>query len=83
MGTSSENDSTIKGHHNYETMLKILDKFIEKYLLCTKCHIPELVIFFKDKKLQAGCSACGNIQILDSVDRAGNYLSKNVPKNMN
>ena len=49
LGTSKEKSSILKGQHNYETMLKMLDKFIEKYLLCTKCNLPETQMFYKNK----------------------------------
>ena len=39
-------------------------------------------MFVKNKQLQSVCRACGNQQTLDSIHKAGNYLSKSVPKNM-
>ena len=34
----------------------------------------------KKKSLQSKCNACGNINNLDSTNKAGSYLMKNLPK---
>ena len=34
----------INGNHNKEDLCKILDDFIEKYVLCGKCKNPETVM---------------------------------------
>jgi len=59
LGASKEKKTIIKGQHNYETLLKTLDKydissfthttyrFIEKYLLCQKCSYPETSMYIK------------------------------------
>ena len=57
-------------------------RFIEKYLLCSKCQYPETSMYIKAKNLHAKCRACGNDQALDSMHRAGSYLMKQLPKNM-
>ena len=84
LGASSEKTSIIKGMHDYEKLLKCLDKFIEKYILCKKCNYPETSLFAqnKQKELKARCRACGTVSSLDSSHRAGVALLKNLPKNM-
>lgn len=34
LGANIEQDSIVKGNHTYDIMLKHLDKFIGKYVLC-------------------------------------------------
>jgi translation initiation factor 5 len=34
LGVSKEKKTIIKGQHTYEMLLKFLDKFIEKYIIC-------------------------------------------------
>lgn len=34
VGSSKEKESIIKGKHGYDDLLKILDMFIAKYILC-------------------------------------------------
>lgn len=76
LGASKEKKSILKGQHNFETLQKFLDKFIEKYLLCQKCKYPETTMYVIKKNLQSKCRACGNINNLDSNHRAGAQLMK-------
>jgi translation initiation factor 5 len=42
VGSSHVSDSIITGSHTYENLLKLLDKFIAKYVLCGNCKYPEV-----------------------------------------
>jgi len=44
VGANQEQSSIIKGQHTYESLLKLLDKFIIKYVLCGKCKYPEVAM---------------------------------------
>jgi len=46
-------------------------RFIEKYLLCTKCKYPETSMYLNKKSLKSKCRACGTINNLDSNHRSG------------
>ena len=39
---------------------KLINNFIEKYILCTVCQYPELVIKQYKSELEFSCEACGN-----------------------
>lgn len=65
-----------------EQLTNWIYRFIEKYLLCTKCKYPETTLFLKQKQLASKCRACGTIQQLDSTHRAGAQLMKQLPKDM-
>jgi hypothetical protein len=95
LGASKEKKTILKGQHSCEVLQKQLDRyvilnpliyarhrFIEKYLLCGKCHYPETSMYLKQKNLHARCRACGHDQMLDSTHRAGSYLANELPKNM-
>lgn len=53
----------IMGKRTYEDILKFLDKFIEKYVCCPKCRLPELHLRIRgDKKrgeIHGKCESCG------------------------
>jgi translation initiation factor 2 beta subunit (eIF-2beta)/eIF-5 len=51
LGCACEKKSVLKGQHSYESLLKHLDRFIEKFLLCQKCKLPETTMFFQKKAL--------------------------------
>lgn len=40
----TETTTIIRGNIPYEEIKKSLDKFIEKYILCTGCQYPEMVL---------------------------------------
>lgn len=59
LGANMEQSSIIKGNHSYNVMLKYLDKFIEKYVICKFCKYPELRMFVEGKDLKSTCNSCG------------------------
>lgn len=81
-GVSKEKTSIIKGKHTYEEVLSKLDSFIEKYLLCPKCELPEISLFSDKDVLKGKCRACGNAGKLDNSHKLTGYIIKNMPKDM-
>merc|ERR1719343_379642 len=50
----------IKGHVDTEIFQDLLDKFIDKYVLCKECHYPEIDMVVNRKgTIVASCKACG------------------------
>jgi translation initiation factor 5 len=74
LGANMEQTSLVKGKHSYDVMLKHLDKFIEKYVLCKSCRYPELRMFMDSKDLKSSCNSCGKSQIHDTIHKAGKAL---------
>jgi len=69
-----EQTSIVKGNHTYAVMLKQLDKFIEKYVICHNCKYPELSMMVEGKDLKSKCNSCGSIGNHDSMHKAGKAL---------
>jgi len=67
------------GSHSQEYLEKLLDKFIIKYVLCSKCKYPELRMEVIKKDLLSTCNACGTKKKLDQTHKAGKQLFKDVP----
>lgn len=64
LGSSfNEKKMTITGHYTYEQILNVMYDYIDYFVLCHQCYIPELTprIEGKKKKKQLfySCSACG------------------------
>jgi len=59
LGANMEQTSIVKGDHNYDVMLKQLDRFIDKYVLCKRCRYPELRMELTGKDLKSACNSCG------------------------
>lgn len=72
LGANMEQTSILKGKHTYEMLLKHLDKFIEKYVLCKGCNYPELSMSLEGKNnLVSKCNSCGKSNTHDSLTIAG------------
>jgi len=78
LGANAEQTSIIKGNHDYKIMLKHLDKFITKYVLCPNCKYPELKRFVDGKDLKSQCNSCGNTGSHDSLHKAGKEIIKQI-----
>merc|ERR1711948_212464 len=69
----------INGHHDTPVFQTMLDKFIEKYVLCQKCHLPEIDMKIKKGDILAGCAACGWTGELDNNHKLAAFIIKNPP----
>ena len=74
IGTNMEKTSIIKGDHPYSNMLKHLDKFIVKYVICPHCGYPELKYFIDGKELKSHCNSCGKKSTHDNTNKGGKAL---------
>eukprot|EP00415_Alexandrium_ostenfeldii_P000587 UN0587 len=69
----------VNGHHDTHVFQELLDKFIEKYVLCPNCHLPEIPINVKKGMIVAKCAACGWAGDLDNAHRLAAFITKNPP----
>ena len=60
----------LKGTFDKDQLMKCLRGFINGYLICSKCDLPELDNVCKKKRISTRCRACGDVQERDvGVDR--------------
>jgi len=71
----------INGNHSKDDLCKILDDFIDKYVLCSKCKNPETVMTVAKSResLRLKCKACGAITTVDALDKMGKFIVQNPP----
>merc|ERR1712151_1302543 len=69
----------INGHHDTQVFQTLVDKFIEKYVLCQNCELPEIDMVVKKGLVVAGCKACGWSGELDNDHKCASYISKHPP----
>jgi len=69
----------MKGHQDAHVFQSSLDKFLDKYVLCPACHLPETNLIVKKKRISAKCMACGWAGALDNGHKLANYITKNPP----
>ncbi len=70
----------INGNHTSEKLAPYIDKFIEKYILCPKCKLPESRIFIKKGEIRCKCRACGGLSKLDDKHKFSNHIKNFPPK---
>ncbi|CDJ43296.1 eukaryotic translation initiation factor 5, putative [Eimeria tenella] len=75
----NEEKALINGAHSEEDLVAILDKFIQMYVLCGGCDLPEIDITVKKGVLVCKCNACGYSGTLDNTHKAATYMAKNPP----
>lgn len=74
--------ATLYGWWETSALQELLDLFIEKYVLCPRCRLPEIDLVVKPKRaqdLKATCRACGWHGHLDIEHKIGCYILKNPP----
>ena len=50
----------LNGHHSYDLIFAALRKYIEQFVLCSNCHVPEVSKYkIKGGKVLMNCMACG------------------------
>lgn len=69
----------INGIHSEDDVQTIIDKFIERFVLCPKCSLPEVDLLVLDRKVQGSCNACGFIGLMDNYHKVSTYICKNPP----
>ncbi|XP_026192593.1 eukaryotic translation initiation factor 5 [Cyclospora cayetanensis] len=75
----NEEKALINGAHTEQDLVAILDKFIQMYVLCEGCELPEIDIMVKKGVLLCKCNACGYSGTLDNTHKAATYMAKNPP----
>ncbi|KAF7459064.1 putative eukaryotic translation initiation factor 5 [Cryptosporidium felis] len=74
-----EEKSIVNGAHQQNDLQRLMDKFIQMYVLCPNCELPEIDIIVKKERVNCKCNACGYIGALDNNHKITTYISKNPP----
>jgi translation initiation factor 5 len=79
--THTANDRYIvNGKHSAEDLAKLLDQFIEKFVLCKHDRNPETVMQINSRgEIELHCKACGNVTPVDMTHKLATYILNNPP----
>lgn len=77
---TSQNKATIAGFHNMDILTRLLDKFIELFILCPQCALPEISLRVHNGSLQVDCAACGHSAPLTCRHKLVTFLINNPPR---
>jgi len=70
----------VNGRHDQDALAKLLDVFIDKFLLCGTCRNPETTMeVVKNGNIEMRCMACGERTPVDMRHRLASYIQKNPP----
>jgi translation initiation factor 5 len=81
----NEKKKSMNGSHTHEKIQESIHKYINDFVICNKCGIPEVNYFLENKNIEAKCSACGTLNEIKNnnkinqknVDIILKYLQKN------
>merc|ERR1712217_901630 len=79
MGGNEGERVVINGHHDTPVFQTLVDKFIDRYVLCVGCHLPEIDMIVRKGIIVAQCKACGWAGELDNQHKLASYICKNPP----
>lgn len=75
----SKNDTyCFNGIHDRQLLSKHLDTFIERFILCQKCRLPEIRISKTLTKIKKTCNACGDKEFILPNTKFERFMYNNV-----
>ena len=83
LGTNyNEKKKSITGQHSQAKIQDIIYGYINNYVICKKCGIPELNYKINKSEITATCSACGNLyKLIESNNKGYDLILKYLQKN--
>eukprot|EP01071_Lankesteria_metandrocarpae_P001190 Lankesteria_metandrocarpae@DN1356_c0_g1_i1.p1 len=75
-----EGKAIVNGAHETKDLQVLIDKFVDKYVLCPGCALPEIDIVVKKGMVCCHCNACGHNGDLDNAHKLASFISRNPPK---
>lgn len=83
LGTNMRKDKhtnkyIINGRYASTQIIECIQKFIDVYVLCTTCGLPETDLKIKQRKEKVSkiCNSCGSKEDI-VIDKTGNFIIKN------
>lgn len=72
---SAETDRAIvNGAHTDATLQSLIHRYIEKFVICPQCGLPETDYKIKNEVIYHKCAACGNKEMVDMAHKLCTYI---------
>lgn len=69
----------VNGAHTNKDMQELLGKFINLFILCPTCGLPEINLAVKKGTIKLDCAACGHNGDISHQHKLATYIVKNPP----
>jgi translation initiation factor 5 len=84
LGAQSQFNATteraiVNGAHDAHALQEILEKFIDIFVLCPTCHLPEIKQKVKKTSIKIDCAACGHNGVLKTSHKLVTYILNHPP----
>jgi len=66
----------VNGCFEQRDMAKMLNKFIDIFILCPTCHLPEIKMKVKRTNIKIDCAACGHNGVLQTKHKLLTFILK-------
>jgi len=76
----NEGKAIFTGAHQADDIASKLDAFINSYVLCPACHLPEIDLLVENKFVVGKCNACGISSQVNNIHRVAAFIVKNPPE---
>lgn len=64
----------MNGHHTDKILQQLVHKYIENFVLCPNCRLPETEYKIKSGVIYHKCAACGNKDMVDMSHKLCTYI---------
>jgi len=64
----------VNGAHTDDTLQKLIRVYIDKFVLCPNCNLPETDYKIKNEIIWHRCKACGAKEMVDMAHKLCNYI---------
>lgn len=78
---AAEGKAIVNGIHPEGEVQIVIDKFIERFVLCPKCKLPEIDLGVVQGRVLGSCNACGFSGDMDNAHKVATFIVKNPPAN--
>lgn len=66
--------AVVNGHHTDKVLQQLVHKYIEAFVLCPNCGLPETEYKIKSGIVYHKCAACGNKDMVDMTHKLCTYI---------